>query len=310
MARRHLKLTNAQWEEKKLLRKQAKEEAKLRELIDSELYLDLTPRPPKLFGYIRCSHLDSVESGLGIDAQRRIILRWAEFVRELYPELTGEIEWIEEQKVIKKVNKAISAYKVELIRRPGGRLLNQQLRKGDHVIFAYLDRAWRNTEDCLATMRRWTARGVAAHFADMRIDSTTAQGKFTLTVLAAAVEMDSHLKSERVKESFSGMMALGKTRNGHAPIGYKLIGKKGTQRAVVPDPEQRIVMAEIARFKESGRHTLQELADHITEWMDKRDIAAGKDPMKRKPMTQWTCERYYKAELKLREKRAQKEKTA
>ena len=46
-------------------------------------------RGVKLWGYVRCSHQDSIDSGLGIEAQCRLILRWAEFIREQYPRLAG-----------------------------------------------------------------------------------------------------------------------------------------------------------------------------------------------------------------------------
>jgi DNA invertase Pin-like site-specific DNA recombinase len=103
--------------------------------------------------------------------------------------------------------------------------MNIALRNGDHVIFAYHDRAFRNTEDCLATLRVWKERGITVHFANLHVDMNDPKGAFMITVMAGCAQMDSAMKSERIKEVFSGFEAMGRLGNGHAPMGFKLVGK-------------------------------------------------------------------------------------
>ena len=219
------------WEELKRMVEDAKiKPRKTIEEIEAE-------RGVKLWGYVRCSHQDSIKSGLGLDAQHRLIIREAEYVKEQYPELP-DVDWLEE-------DEAISAYKVNLKDRPKGKILHRSLRKGDHVIFAYLDRAWRNTEDCLTTIRLWKERGVTVHFANQHIDTSTVMGELVLTIMAACAKMDSQMKSERNKEVCRGFPAKGRLNNGHAPMGFKLAGKSGINRVAIPDPEQRALWARL-----------------------------------------------------------------
>ena len=277
-------MTNKEWAERKL-------RIVLRREIEDESTWDNTPRPPHLFGYIRCSHQDSMDSGLGIDGQHRLITAWGNFLRVQYPELP-EVTWIEEEK-------AISAYKVPLTRRPGGKLLNRSLQNGDHVVFAFLNRAWRNTEDCLSTVRKWESRGVIVHFANLHISTNTAQGKLLLTIMAACAEMDSTMKSEQTKAAMAYFPSVGRMRNGHAPMGFKLIGQRGMRRAAVPDPEARRIMGEIVRIRDARKCSWRDVSDYVSEWIDNH-----KDEIKNKSLHRWSvdrCQRAYNVELELQD---------
>jgi DNA invertase Pin-like site-specific DNA recombinase len=232
-----------------------------------------------------------MDSGLGLEAQRRLIARWGEFVREQHPMLP-ELEWIEEEK-------AVSAYKVPLVRRPGGSHLNHLLRAGDHVVFAYLDRTWRNTEDCLSTLRKWDARGVTVHFANIHVDTQSVQGKLLLTIMAACAEMDSRMKSERTKEAMAYFPSVGRKSNGHAPLGFKLVGKRGVRRGIAPDPEARRIMGEIVRYRDLHQCGWKAVSEYVMEWMGTSPVAQLLDPKHKNPWTPGRCERAYKAELEL-----------
>ena len=64
------------------------------------------------------------------------------------------------------------------------------------VVVLKLDRAFRNAVDCLATVEKWDKSRIALHIVDLAgnsIDSTTAAGKFMLTVLAGTAEMERNL---------------------------------------------------------------------------------------------------------------------
>ena len=252
-------------------------------------------RGPAIFGYIRCSHQDSKDSGLGEEGQRRIIERWATLVKEERG-INGDIRWFHEPD-------AVSAFKVPLILRDQGSELNGALRDGDHVIFAYLDRVFRNTEDCLGTIRTWRARGITVHFANLHVDANSAMGEFLITGLAAGARMESALKSERNKEICNTFEAMGRLRNGHAPMGFKLVGRKVKGKwihaTIAPDPEQRRIMGEIVRVRDKYKWTFDKISDYVDEWL------AAAEGRKRTPRweREWSmqrCRRAYYVEVALR----------
>jgi hypothetical protein len=68
----------------------------LKELEEAQEQERIRLQPPCLYGYIRCSHRDSEESGKGLKAQHNLVERWVEFVRRDYPNLPAEITWVED----------------------------------------------------------------------------------------------------------------------------------------------------------------------------------------------------------------------
>ncbi len=251
------------------------------------------PRPPVICGYIRCSHEDSKDSGLGEDAQRKMAVRCAGVLRDEKPHLSEDIRWFDEED-------PVSAYKVPFRQRPGGKKLLQFVQRGDHVIFAYLDRAFRNTEDCLSVLRYFKDRGVIAHFANVKIDMDTAIGELTVTIMAACAKMESAMKSERIKEVFAGFVGKGRVANGHAPIGFKLFGPKGIRRTVVPDLKERRVMGEIVRVRDAHGWTWAKISEYVEEWAAKQEGRKPKPVWEKRQWPKGRCRRAYEAELELR----------
>ncbi len=261
---------------------------------------------PVVYGYVRESHQDSKDSGLGEEGQRRTITAMAQLVRADHPELPEEIQWEEEPD-------AVSAYSVELRDRPKGYELDHKLMRGDHVVFAFLHRAFRDPVDCNMTMRAWKQRGIVAHFADLRIDTDTAMGECMMNLAATFARWYSAIISEATRSAFSGMKKLGRLSNGHAPMGFKLVGPKGVRRVAVPDPEQHHVMAEIVRVRDKYGWSFKQVAEHIENWITEK---TGRKPltildMQKGGRRRWTsgkCRRAYDAELELRRKEAKGER--
>jgi DNA invertase Pin-like site-specific DNA recombinase len=249
-------------------------------------------REPQLWGYVRCSHEDSKASGRGEDAQCGSIKREAEYVRGTHPELS-DIEWAQEQD-------PVSAYKVPLRQRPAGREMNRQLRQGDHVVFAYLDRVFRDTEDCLTTLKDWKKRGVTPHFADVRIDMNSAMGEMLITILAACARMESAMKSERIKGTFVEMAKEGRKSNGHAPMGYKLVGQKGTRRKMIMDWDARRIMGEIVRVRDTYHWPWRKISDYVEQWLAEKFNRKPTPPWERRKWHFQHCARAYTAEIELR----------
>lgn len=167
---------------------------------------------PTAYIYIRCSHEDSTESGYGLMAQEEISRRYYDLMRVSDPRLKGVA-----LRNPPFVDASVSAYKpqtADFAKRPAGRELIAALQPGDQIIFARLDRSFRNVRECLKWIDRWESEGVGIHFADMKIDTGTAMGRFMLQVMAAIAEWQSGYISERTKE---GQRAY-RMRNGREKI--------------------------------------------------------------------------------------------
>lgn len=110
--------------------------------------------------------------------------------------------------------------------RPEGSKLVELTETGDvqAVIILKLDRAFRSTIDCLQTVECWGNKNIALHIVDLggnSVDSTSPAGKFMLTVLAAAAEMERGMIRDRCNAGRRARKAEGK-RIGEVPFGYSL----------------------------------------------------------------------------------------
>jgi DNA invertase Pin-like site-specific DNA recombinase len=214
---------------------------------------------PSAFGYRRCSHQDSADSGLGLDAQERIIQGYFEMLRGEIPDLQWGGGFADE---------VVSAYRGKNYRfpdRPGGCAILDSAQEGDHVIVARFDRAFRNTADCLRTADLLKEWGIRLHICDLRIDTATAMGRFALTILAASAELESGWKSERTKAALAELRRRGQPTNGACrPMGFQWKGERG-RRHLVPDPYERSIMGEIVRLRDNERLSWTIISDRIEQ---------------------------------------------
>jgi DNA invertase Pin-like site-specific DNA recombinase len=145
--------------------------------------------------------------------------------------------------------------------RPEGRNLCDQLAQGDHLFVSKLDRAFRNTIDCLTMVEKWKKLGVKLHFCDlgaMPIDPTTPIGEFILTIMAAVAKLEREFIRQRTREA----LALRK-RDGHGLGKYPGYGfawckqwdpkQQKTVKVRVACPEERAVMRSIVAWRLEGR---------------------------------------------------------
>ena len=202
-------------------------------------------------GYIRVSTAEQADSGLGLAAQDERI--------RAYCRMKG----LELREIIS--DNGVSGGK-PLHNRPGGAVLLDSLKRklGLAVVVLKLDRAFRNAADCLATVEKWDRAGVALHIVDLggnSIDSTTAAGKFMLTVLAGAAEMERNLTRERTKAAMQVKRARGQRISRHIPYGYDL-GADGTTLA--ENPAEQAVIEEILQARARGV-SLAKIAQGLTD---------------------------------------------
>ena len=179
-------------------------------------------------GYIRVSTEEQTSSGLGLADQRLRI--------EAYCRLRG----LELTRIISDA--AVSGGR-PLASREGGAELVSALRRRDgrNVVMLKLDRGFRNAADCLLTVEDWERRGVTLHIIDLggnAIDTASAAGKFMLTILAGAAEMERNLTRERTRAAMHVKRQRGERISRYAPFGARL----DDDGRLVPDRnEQRAV---------------------------------------------------------------------
>lgn len=149
----------------------------------------------RAFVYVRCSHLSSAESGLGMRAQANACCEYAENLAEMNPNL----EWSDCDEFV-VADCAVSAYKIPLFKRPEGKRLNSLLKKGDVVICLRPDRMFASTLDMANTMKEWNERGVAVHFVETGLSSNDPSGQLLLTVLVAFSQFERAMIGARCRE--------------------------------------------------------------------------------------------------------------
>ncbi len=92
------------------------------------------------------------------------------------------------------------------------------------VIITKLDRGFRSASDCLNNVEAWERRTVSLHILNLggtTIDTSTPTGKFFITVMAGAAELERNLIRERCNEGRKIRKAQG-CRVGEIPFGFSL----------------------------------------------------------------------------------------
>ena len=187
-------------------------------------------------GYARVSTWEQAAEGFSLGAQRGVI--------EAYCRIKGLAltEIVEDP--------GVSASR-PLAQRPGGSRLMALVESGKigHVVFARLDRGFRNASDCLSTIETWRKRGITVHFCDLggsSLDTESPHGRFLLCVLAAVSEMERNLIAERTKNVLSFKRQNGQIY-GPVPYGFAREGE-----CLRPEPKEMEVLAFVKRMRAEG----------------------------------------------------------
>ncbi len=205
----------------------------------------------KMAGYVRVSSEEQSTEGFSLDTQRARI--------EAYCTMRG----LELADVI--VDPGVSASKPLRVRPGGARLLELLRRRRVAGVVAFkLDRLFRNCGDCLSNVEAWDRAGVALHLLDLggsAIDTSTAAGKFFLTVMAGAAELERNQISERTSAVLRHKAACGEYTGGATPYGFRL-ADDGV-RIVAEPTEQRVV--ERARALRAQGISLRRIAAQLAQ---------------------------------------------
>lgn len=141
------------------------------------------------------------------------------------------------------IDAGVSGGKALASRDGGARVLDLVRAKAVDSVVAYkLDRLFRDCADCLTVTREWDRKDVALHLVDLggqAIDTSSAMGRFFLTVMAGAAELERGMVRERTVSAMAHKRANREYCGGSAPYGWA-IGDDGV--ALVPcEPEQEVI---------------------------------------------------------------------
>ncbi len=195
-------------------------------------------RSRRIAGYVRVSSEEQAIEGISLEAQRARIAAYCA-MRDL-----DLVEVVEDRDI--SAGRALRA-------RPGGRRLLELVRRRRIVGIAAckLDRLFRNCADCLTNVDAWDRGGVGLHLLDIgssAIDTSSAAGKFFLTVMAGAAELERNQIAERTSAVMRHKAERGEYTGGEPPFGFRL-ADDGVRLEPEPD-EQRI----IGRVRELRAH--------------------------------------------------------
>jgi len=199
--------------------------------------------------YVRVSTEEQAAEGVSLDAQIAAV--------RAYATLRG-LDLVD---VV--VDAGVSAGK-PLADRPGGAVVVDLVRrrKVRAVVAVKLDRVFRNAGDCLVVTEGWDKAGVALHLVDMggqAIDTSSAMGRFFLTVMAGAAEMERNLISERTASALAHKRATGRKSNANATIGLRVAADDETM--VVDADEARAI--ELVRSLRASGHPVREIVEAL-----------------------------------------------
>lgn len=101
-------------------------------------------------------------------------------------------------------------------KRPEAQKLVSVLKSGDIVVIAKLDRGFRDTADCLNTVKWLQKRNVTLRILDIALDVSTPIGEMILTIMASVATFERKRIAERIKDGFANGRKQGKS------YGYRL----------------------------------------------------------------------------------------
>jgi len=157
-------------------------------------------------------------------------------------------------------------------KRPGLQRALKALKKRDveGIVVVKIDRLSRSTKDVLDLADQAQREGWQLHSIDERLDTSSPQGRFTLTLLAALAQMEREQIAERTRVAMAELKRQGKRVSGRPPFGYRFKGDK-----VVPVRAEQRIVRRIRKLKAEGLGSWR-----ITKRMNAR---GGKNPRTGKP---------------------------
>jgi len=164
-------------------------------------------------------------------------------------------------------DQGVSASKFQWQDRPeGGRLL-ASVQRGDIIITPMTDRLFRSTLDQAKSCQFLDQIGVGIAILNLNVDTTTPAGRFALTILTANAELETAIRSERMKMAHCTRRRRRSVRKTSPPPGYYFSRKRGQ---LFPDPQERKLLEQIFRWNDLGVQSVKKTCAWLREHGIKR----------------------------------------
>ncbi len=188
-------------------------------------------------GYVRVSTARQASEGVSLEAQRAAI--------------EGECERRGLRLSAVFADEGVSGRK--MLTRPGltDALAEAKAKRAALVVYS-LSRFARSTADALAMIEDLDRSKCAFVSVSENLETASACGRFTLTVLAGAAQLEAESAAERTRDALAHLRANGRRTGGSVPFGY-LAEPDGR---LVAHPEESQVVAAIVSLREAG-HSLR-----------------------------------------------------
>jgi DNA invertase Pin-like site-specific DNA recombinase len=202
--------------------------------------------------YVRVSSKRQAEEGVSIDVQIERIKSYASF-KEL--ELSDDDIFIDD---------GVSAA-THLWSRPEGSLMHRLIYEEQvpNLICLKMDRLFRDVQDCLSTVDELGRIEVNLHlleFSGQALDTSSAIGRFFLTMVAALAEMERGQISERTK------LAMNYLKENCKVFCYDIFGWDKTEEGnIVPNWSEQDVIAWMKWAYHTQGKTSTWIANHLNE---------------------------------------------
>ncbi len=188
----------------------------------------------KVFGYTRVSTGRQVEDGESLDVQTRVISGYCQMKGLPDPIFIRE--------------EGVSGSK-PLLQRPAGTKMFEQVKEGDVIIAAKLDRMFRSSVDALAMLEEISHRGASLHLIDLGGDiNNDMVGRLVFTILSAVAEAERMRIQERIRDVKKDQKSRGKYLGGPVPYGWR----RDDDGKLHPEPEEQRAIARVLQLREDG----------------------------------------------------------
>jgi putative DNA-invertase from lambdoid prophage Rac len=197
----------------------------------------------RIFAYLRVSTSEQASNGDSLATQRQQIAGYCMMRGWPSPEFF--------------VDAGVSG-SVPLAERPEGKRLLEAADKGDMIVAARLDRAFRSAADALGTLEALKDSGVGLHLIDLGGDVTgNGISKLVFTILSAVAESERDRIRERIRDVKRHLASQGVYGGGKRPFGYDVVNKR-----LVPNANEQTALARMETLR-AEQKTYREIAAAI-----------------------------------------------
>jgi site-specific DNA recombinase len=201
--------------------------------------------------YDRVSTDEQARQGYSIDSQKELNQKFIE--SQNWEHLNSYVD---------------DGYSAKDLNRPAVQRLVKDAKdhKFDVVVFYKLDRLVRSVSDLDKLLKIFDANNIGIRSVTEPFDTTTAMGRFLITLVAAIAQWERETISERVVVNMQKKASLGERNGGRAPFGYRL--KEG--ELVVFEEEAKLVR-EMYRLYING-HGVRSIALYLNQFGVSKEI--------------------------------------